>query len=117
MSIGNIRSLPGHDHSVPAVGFIRPGAPGAPLPGSLLVSASRDMTLPLWDVTAEYCVTTLQRHAAWVHDVAPSLDGHLVCSFPDDHVPCRWDLSSGETKSLFLGHQRVDLKVRAFTSE
>jgi platelet-activating factor acetylhydrolase IB subunit alpha len=39
----NIRTLPGHDHSVSAVRFISSS-------GSLLVSASRDKALRVWDV-------------------------------------------------------------------
>lgn len=92
------------------------GGAGPSISGSLLVSAFRDMTLRIWDVTAGYCVKTLQGYAAWVRDVVPSSDGQFVCSSPDDQVPRLWDLSSGETKSLFLVHERVDLKVRAFTS-
>ena len=57
----NIRTLPGHDHSVSAVRFIPSGAAGAPSSGNLLVSASRDKSLKIWDVTTGYCVKTLQR--------------------------------------------------------
>ncbi|CAG8958266.1 hypothetical protein HYFRA_00000621 [Hymenoscyphus fraxineus] len=42
----NIRTLPGHDHSVSAVRFIPSGAAGSPSSGNLLVSASRDKSLP-----------------------------------------------------------------------
>ncbi|CRK30917.1 hypothetical protein BN1708_015877, partial [Verticillium longisporum] len=45
----NIRTLPGHDHSVSCVRFIPSGAAGAPSSGNLLVSASRDKTLRIWD--------------------------------------------------------------------
>ncbi|KAJ5125285.1 hypothetical protein N7448_004613 [Penicillium atrosanguineum] len=103
----NIRTLPGHDHSVSAVRFIPSGAAGSPMSGNLLVSASRDMTLRIWDVTTGYCVKTLQGHAAWVRDVAPSPDGRFLFSAGDDQVPRLWDVSSGETKSTFLGHEHV----------
>jgi platelet-activating factor acetylhydrolase IB subunit alpha len=55
----NIRTLPGHDHSVSAVRFIPSGAAGAPSSGNLPVSASRDKSLKIWDVTTGYCVKTL----------------------------------------------------------
>ncbi|KAJ5730762.1 uncharacterized protein N7483_005270 [Penicillium malachiteum] len=100
----NIRTLPGHDHSVSAVRFIPSGAAGSPMSGNLLVSASRDMTLRIWDVTTGYCVKTLQGHAAWVRDVTPSPDGRFLFSAGDDQIPRLWDVSSGETKSTFLGH-------------
>ena len=103
----NIRTLPGHDHSVSAVRFIPSGAAGSPMSGNLLVSASRDMTLRIWDVTTGYCVKTLQGHSAWVRDVAPSPDGRFLFSAGDDQVPRLWDISSGEAKATFLGHEHV----------
>ncbi|EEQ85140.1 protein with putative role during mitosis [Blastomyces dermatitidis] len=101
----NIRTLPGHDHSVSAVRFIPSGAAGSPLSGNLLVSASRDKTLRIWDVTTGYCVRTLHGHVEWVRDVVPSPDGRFLFSAGDDRVARLWDVSSGETKSTFLGHE------------
>ena len=101
----NIRTLPGHDHSVSAVRFIPSGAAGSPLSGNLLVSASRDKTLRIWDVTTGYCVKTIHGHAEWIRDVAPSIDGRFLISAGDDRVPRLWDVSSGETKATFLGHE------------
>ncbi|KZZ97009.1 Dynein regulator [Ascosphaera apis ARSEF 7405] len=103
----NIRTLPGHDHSVSAVRFIPSGAAGSPLSGNLLVSASRDTTLRIWDVTTGYCVKTLRGHLDWVRDVAPSLDGRFLFSAGDDRVPRLWDASSGETRATFLGHEHT----------
>ena len=101
----NIRTLPGHDHSVSAVRFVPSGAGGQA--GNLLVSASRDKTLRLWDVTTGFCVKTIQGHTDWVRDVAPSHDGRFLASAGNDQVPRLWDASSGETKSTFLGHEHV----------
>ncbi|KAJ5482963.1 Nuclear distribution protein nudF 1 [Penicillium diatomitis] len=103
----NIRTLPGHDHSVSAVRFIPSGAAGSPMSGNLLVSASRDMTLRIWDVTTGYCVKTLHGHSGWVRDVAPSPDGRFLFSAGEDQVPRLWDISSGEPKATFLGHEHV----------
>lgn len=103
----NIRTLPGHDHSVSAVRFIPSGTAGSPMSGNLLVSASRDKTLKIWDVTTGYCVKTLHGHADWVRDVAPSTDGRFLFSAGNDQVPRLWDASSGEAKSTFLGHEHV----------
>jgi WD40 repeat protein len=66
----NIRTLPGDDHSVSAVRFISSGAAGSPISGNLLVSASRDKSLRIWDVSAGYCVKTIRGHADWVRDVS-----------------------------------------------
>ncbi|KAL6717624.1 Lissencephaly-1 [Lecanora helva] len=103
----NIRTLPGHDHSVSAVRFIPSGAAGAPASGNLLVSASRDKSLRIWDVTTGYCVKTLRGHADWVRDVAPSFDGRWLLSAGNDQTARLWDASLGEVKATFLGHEHV----------
>jgi len=103
----NIRTLPGHDHSVSAVRFIPSGAAGAPMSGNLLVSASRDKTLKIWDVTTGYCVKTLRAHAEWVRDVSPSFDGRWLLSAGNDRTARLWDATSGEVKASFLGHEHV----------
>ena len=103
----NIRTLPGHDHSVSAIRFIPSGAAGAPLSGNLLVSASRDKTLRIWDVTTGYCVKTLRGHSDWVRDVAASFDGRWLLSVGNDQTGRLWDASSGENKIVFLGHEHT----------
>lgn len=99
----NIRTLPGHDHSVSAVRFI-------PSSGNLLVSASRDKTIKIWDITTGYCVRTLEGHAGWVRDVAPSFDGRFLFSTGDDQTGRLWDISTqtAETKMTMIGHEHVN---------
>lgn len=82
----NTRTLPGHDHSVSAVRFIPSGAAGSPQSGNLLVSASRDRTLRVWDVTTGYCVKTIRGHGDWIRDVAPSFDGRWLLSGGNDQT-------------------------------
>lgn len=103
----NIRTLPGHDHSVSSIRFIPSGAAGSPASGNLLVSASRDKTLRIWDVTTGYCVKTIRGHADWVRDVAPSFDGRWLVSAGNDQTARLWDASSGEAKCTFLGHENT----------
>lgn len=103
----NIRTLPGHDHSVSAVRFIPSGSAGAPLSGNLLVSASRDKSLRIWDVTTGYCVKTLRGHADWVRDVHPSPDGRWLLSCGNDQTARLWDSSSGECKTAIPAHDHV----------
>ncbi len=100
----NIRTLPGHDHSVSAIRFIPSGVAGSPSTGNLLVSASRDQTLRIWDVSTGYCVKTIRGHTDWVRDVCPSFDGRWLLSVGNDQIPRLWDAASGEVKSTFLGH-------------
>jgi platelet-activating factor acetylhydrolase IB subunit alpha len=102
----NIRTLLGHDHSVSAVRFIPSGAAGAPQSGNLLVSASRDKTLKIWDVTNGFCVKTLYGHTGWVRDVCPSLDGRFLVSTGEDTTARLWDISvpTPEIKATMFGH-------------
>lgn len=103
----NTRTLPGHDHSVSAVRFIPSGAAGSPQSGNLLVSASRDRTLRVWDVTTGYCVKTIRGHGDWIRDVSPSFDGRWLVSGGNDQTARLWDASSGEEKGQFIGHDHV----------
>lgn len=105
----NIRTLTGHDHSVSAVRFIPSGAAGTPASGNLLVSASRDRTLRIWDVITGYCVRTLSGHAEWVRDGCTSIDGRHLLSVGDDRTARLWDISTSnpETKVTLIGHEHV----------
>lgn len=105
----NIRTLAGHDHSVSAVRFIPSGSTGAFSTGNMLVSASGDKTLKIWDTTTGFCVRTLHGHVGWVRDVCPSLDGNYLLSTGADHTARLWELSvaNPETKVTMLGHEHV----------
>jgi platelet-activating factor acetylhydrolase IB subunit alpha len=105
----NIKTLPGHDHSVSAVRFIPSGAAGAPASSNLLVSASRDKTLRIWDVTTGYCLKTIRGHAEWVRDVYPSIDGRFLVSCGTDQTARLWDISltNPETKATLVGHENA----------
>ena len=106
----SIRTLLGHDHSVSAVRFVPSGAAGAPSSGNLLVSASRDKALKIWDVTTGYCVKTLQGHTGWVRDVCPSLDGRFLLSTGDDTTARLWDVSASNlaNQSTMVGHEHFN---------
>ena len=103
----NIRTLLGHDHSVSTVRFIPSGLSGAAPSGHLLVSASRDKTLRIWDVTTGYCLRTLSGHSDWVRGVACSFDGQWLISAGNDQVARLWNTTSGEVKATFTDHQHV----------
>lgn len=103
----NIKTLPGHDHSVSAVRFIPSGAAGSPSSGNLLVSASRDKSLRIWDVSTGYCVKTLRGHSAWVRDISSSYDGKFLLSAGNDQTAKIWDTTSGESKVTLIGHEHV----------
>lgn len=106
----NIRTLPGHDHSVSAVRFLPSGAAGAPLSGNLLASASRDRSIRIWDVTTGYCLRTLRGHADWVRSLSPSPDGRWLLSTSSDQTARLWDLSLPDPAALkqtFPAHDHV----------
>lgn len=106
----NIRTLTGHVHSVSAIRFIPSGASGAPSSGNLLVSASRDQSLRIWDITTGFCVRTLQGHSSWVRDVCPSPDGRFLLSTGDDMAIKLWDISilEPELKLTMFGHEHFN---------
>lgn len=106
----NIRTLPGHDHSVSSVRFIPSGAAGSPLSGNLLASASRDKSIRIWDVTTGYCLRTLRGHGDWVRSLAPTIDGRWLISTSTDQTARMWDLSQPESNSMkqtFTAHEHT----------
>ncbi|KAK4545868.1 protein with putative role during mitosis [Oleoguttula mirabilis] len=106
----NIRTLPGHDHSVSSIRFIPSGAAGAPLSGNLLASASRDRSIRIWDVTTGYCLRTLRGHADWVRSLCPSPDGRSLLSTSSDQTARLWDLAQPDSialKQTFDAHAHV----------
>jgi platelet-activating factor acetylhydrolase IB subunit alpha len=99
----NIRTLIGHDHIVSAVRFI-------PSSANLLVSASRDQSLRIWDVTTGYCMKKIDGHTGWVRDVCPSFDGRYLVSTGDDTSVRLWDISqpTPECKLTMVGHDNFN---------
>ncbi|KAL2811993.1 WD40-repeat-containing domain protein [Aspergillus granulosus] len=93
----NTRTLHGHDHSVSAVHFLTPTS-------NLLVSASRDASLRVWDVTTGFCVKTIQAND-WLRTVSPSIDGKWLVSGGRDQAVTVWDASTAEPKAALLGHE------------
>ena len=62
----------------------------------LLVSASYDRTVRLWDVQSGTQIgQPFQGHKAWVTSVAFSYNGQLVCSGSNDHTIRLWDVETG----------------------
>ncbi|KAF5128175.1 Nuclear distribution protein PAC1 [Metarhizium anisopliae] len=105
----NIRTLSGHDHSVSAVRFISSGSGGSQSSANLLVSASADKTLRIWDTATGYCLKALRGHVDWVRDVCPSGDGQFIVSAGSDHTARLWDISvpNPENKITFIGHENA----------
>ncbi|KAG5354059.1 protein with putative role during mitosis [Termitomyces sp. Mn162] len=101
----NIKTFPGHDHSVSAVRF---------MPGDqYIVSASRDRTIRVFNIASTHLVRTISGHAEWVRCVMPSDDGKWLASGSKDHTVRIWDAQTGESKLELRDHEN-DVEVVTF---
>ncbi|TWU70948.1 protein with putative role during mitosis [Metarhizium rileyi] len=101
----NIRTLYGHDHSICSIRFapcnnVETGSQ------HLLISASGDQTIKLWNVETGYCVHTLRGHTDWVRSIHPSADGRYLISASNDRTARVWNISTTtpETTLILVGH-------------
>lgn len=96
----NIRTLIGHEHTVSAVRFVPPQ-------DSLLLSASRDKTVRVWQVDSGYCLRVIKGHSDWVRTLAPTFDGQLLVSAGSDRQARIVTIDGGETRAVAVGHEHV----------
>jgi platelet-activating factor acetylhydrolase IB subunit alpha len=132
-----IRTLRGHDHTISAVRFIPtpPNTNSSSGEGSgesntnnnqidvetagsqHLLSASRDTTVKVWDVTTGFCDQTLTDHHDWVRCLAVRPhDGGVFCSAGNDTVICLYDTATRKKICDLRGHEHV-IESLAFVSE
>jgi WD40 repeat protein len=72
--------------------------------GQLILSASRDKTLRLWDVASGQTVHELTGHTDAVEACAFSPDGRLAISASGDNTLRLWDVASGHSVHVLEGH-------------
>ncbi|KAJ5880832.1 nuclear migration protein NudF [Penicillium subrubescens] len=89
----NIRTLAGHDLPVTSVRFLKFGE-------NRLVSASRDASIRIWNVTMGYCIKTIYSHGDWIYGLSPSVNGELLVTGGRDQAATIWDVASGQAKAL-----------------
>ncbi len=91
--------LTGHEGAVMALAFMEQSG--------LLVSASRDNTLIIWDYVQERPLfEPLRAHTDWVMDVAIAPDEHLMASAGRDQTIILWDLTTARPLGYPLqGHR------------
>ncbi|KAJ2026204.1 cross-pathway control WD-repeat protein cpc2, partial [Coemansia sp. S610] len=82
----------------------------------ILVSASRDKTLFVWNLTRDdvnygTAKRSLHGHNHFVQDVAISSDGQYALSASWDKTLRLWDLNTGLTTRRFVGHTKDVLSV------
>jgi platelet-activating factor acetylhydrolase IB subunit alpha len=105
----NIRTLRGHDHSISAVRFI-PSDVGQSS-SKLLVSASWDMIMRVWDVSSGFCVNTIHGHAGRIRDIDTSADGRYLLSTGNDKTGRLWNLSARtpECRVILIGRDNFNV--------
>lgn len=82
----------------------------------LLVSASRDKSLLVWDLAHAAPKKSLLGHSHFVQDVVISSDGLFALSASWDSTLRLWDLQTGTTTRTFIGHKKDVLSV-AFSAD
>ncbi len=73
--------------------------------GKVLVSASEDNTLKLWDPETGAELRTLRGHTNIVTSLALSNDGTRIASASLDHTLRVWDAATGQSVTVFRGPQ------------
>lgn len=93
--------LHGHSAEITSLAFA--------LNGSMLVSASRDKTIRIWDVASETEGTVLGEHDDWVREIAVNPPGTMIASAGKDGTIRLWDAYAEERYAILYGHdQGVD---------
>jgi WD40 repeat protein/GTPase SAR1 family protein len=75
--------------------------------GHRVISASKDMTLKVWDLKTGRELCTLVGHLNEVDEVAVTPDGHKAVSASWDKTLKVWDLDSGRELFKLVGHSNV----------
>jgi WD40 repeat protein len=73
--------------------------------GSLLLSASEDRLLKVWDASTGVLVTVLRGHSGVVSDCAWSPDGRTILSSSLDGTVRIWDAGAGRDVAVLEGHE------------
>lgn len=97
----------GHTHSILSVAF----SPDS----RLLVSASADCSVRIWETATGATLRTLRGHTGPVRSVAVSPDSRLIASASRDCTVRLWDLQSGHQRAGFGAHG--DVTSVAFSSD
>ncbi|WP_268767895.1 DUF4062 domain-containing protein [Methanosarcina sp. 1.H.T.1A.1] len=72
--------------------------------GKIIVSASHDLTLRIWDTETGEEIKVLRGHARNVNDCRFSPNGKIIVSASDDLTLRIWDAETGEEIKVLRGH-------------
>ena len=89
-----IRTLEGHSSPVYGCAF----SPD----GRLIVSASSDDTLKVWDARTGQMLRSLEGHSDYVLGCAFSPDGNLIISASEDNTLKVWEAQTGQALAIFF---------------
>jgi WD40 repeat protein len=72
--------------------------------GKLLVSASEDSNIKIWDLATEKCLDTLKGHTQPINKITLNATGSRVLSTSRDKTIREWDLETGVCRQVLEGH-------------
>lgn len=104
-------TLKGHTGWVTAI-----ACPASASNANVVVSASRDKTLMIWELTKSaeaygYAKRALKGHNHFIQDMALSADGQYALTASWDKTLRLWDLNECKTTARFVGHNSDVLSV------
>lgn len=73
----------------------------------MIVSASRDKTLKIWEIDTGFCKNTLQGHDDWVRVVIVNEEGTYFASGSSDQNIIIWNAESFSLFKSLKGHEHV----------
>jgi WD40 repeat protein len=86
----------GHTSSVTSIAL--------PLDSKIIISASMDKTLRIWDFITGECIQVLQGHMGEITSVALTSDGKIAVSASLDKTLCIWDITARQCIHILQGH-------------
>lgn len=72
---------------------------------NLLVSASKDNTIKIWNLDTRECQTTFVGHTSWVSCLAIAYNKKLAISGSEDKTIKVWDIENSTEVCCFKGHE------------
>lgn len=94
------RTFVGHEHTVSAVAFVPPD-------DMLLLSASRDKTVRVWQVDTGFCLRVIKGPTDWVRTLSPSPDGRVFLCAGNDRTVRAFELDTGTCVLTHAVHEHV----------